>query len=116
MVEAGDDIDDLLLLCRADITSKNRERVKRYRSNFEKVAERIGEVEEKDKLRAFQSPLDGNAIMKMFGLKPGPEVGRIKHHIEEAILDGEIGNNYAEAKQFAEKNKEKLIDLYLRNR
>ncbi len=115
MVEAGEDIEDLLILCRADITSKNRDRVRRYHANFERVASRISEVEEKDKLRAFQSPLDGNAIMQMFGLRPGPEVGKIKHHIEEAILEGEIENNYPAAKAYAEKNKEKLIDLYLRN-
>ncbi|MDZ7822131.1 MAG: HD domain-containing protein [Candidatus Marinimicrobia bacterium] len=90
MVEAGEDIEDLLILCRADITSKNRDRARRYHANFERVASRISEVEEKDKLRAFQSPLDGNAIMQMFGLRPGPEVGKIKHHIEEAILEGEI--------------------------
>ncbi|MDZ7795976.1 MAG: hypothetical protein U5N56_02575 [Candidatus Marinimicrobia bacterium] len=115
MVEAGDDIDDLLILCRADITSKNIERATRYRKNFEKVAERINEVGEKDKLRSFQSPLDGNAIMQMFELRPGPDVGKIKHHIEEAIIEGEIENTYQAAKEYAEKNKEKLIDLYLRN-
>ena len=115
MVEIGDDIDALLSLCRADITSKNKDRVKRYLTNFEQVAQRIGEVEEKDKLRNFHSPLDGNAIMRMFNLRPGPEVGKIKDHIEEAILEGEILNNLDAAKEYAEKNKEKLIDLYLRN-
>ena len=115
MVEIGDDIDALLSLCRADITSKNKDRVKRYLTNFEQVAQRIGEVEEKDKLRNFHSPLDGNAIMRMFNLRPGPEVGKIKNHIEEAILEGEILNNLDAAQEYAEKNKEKLIDLYLRN-
>lgn len=115
MVEAGEDINALLTLCRADITSKNRERVKSYRANFEKLAKRINEVEEKDKLRAFQSPLDGTGIMKLFGLKPGPKVGRIKKHIEEAILDGVISNTREAALNYVEKNKEKLIDLYLRN-
>ncbi|MBW6458227.1 MAG: tRNA nucleotidyltransferase, partial [FCB group bacterium] len=115
MVEAGEDIDALLQLCRADITSKNKDRVKRYLSNFEQVAQRISEVEEKDKLRNFHSPLDGNAIMRMFGLTPGPEVGKIKNHIEEAILEGEIVNTIEAAREYTEKNKEKLIDLYLRN-
>ncbi|MDD3716801.1 MAG: HD domain-containing protein, partial [Candidatus Marinimicrobia bacterium] len=115
MVEAGEDINALLTLCRADITSKNRERVKSYRANFEKLAKRINEVEKKDKLRAFQSPLDGTGIMQLFGLKPGPKVGRIKKHIEEAILDGVISNTREAALNYVEKNKEKLIDLYLRN-
>ena len=115
MVEAGEDIDALLQLCRADITSKNKDRVKRYLSNFKMVADRINEVEEKDKLRNFHSPLDGDAIMRIFNIKPGPKVGKIKDHIEEAILEGEIENNYESARNFVEKNKEKLIDLYLRN-
>ncbi|MFA7630015.1 MAG: HD domain-containing protein [Candidatus Neomarinimicrobiota bacterium] len=115
MVESGEDINALLTLCRADITSKNKERVRSYRGNFEKLARRISEVEEKDKLRAFQSPLDGTAIMRIFQLKPGPQIGRIKHHIEEAILEGEIANTREAAEIFVEKNKEKLIDLYLRN-
>ncbi|MBN2780553.1 MAG: HD domain-containing protein [Candidatus Marinimicrobia bacterium] len=115
MVEAGEDIDALLTLCRADITSKNPQRVKRYLSNFEQVEKRIAEVGEKDALRAFQSPLDGKEIMQMFGLKPGPRVGTIKKHIEEAILEGEIENSYEAAKAYAEKNKEKLIDMYLIN-
>jgi putative nucleotidyltransferase with HDIG domain len=115
IVEAGDDIDALLTLCRADITSKNRDRVKKYMSNFELVEKRIAEVEEKDALRAFQSPFNGKEIMEMFDLKPGPSVGMIKHHIEEAILEGEIENNHEAASDYVEKNKEKLIDLYLRN-
>ena len=115
IVEAGDDIDSLLTLCRADITSKNKERVSKYLSNFELVENRIAEVEEKDALRAFQSPFDGKEIMEMFDLEPGPEVGKIKHFIEEAILDGEIENTHSAANEFVQKNKEKLIDLYLRN-
>lgn len=114
IVEAGENIDTLLTLCRADITSKNRERVQRYLSNFELVEKRIGEVEEKDTLRAFQSPFDGKEIMEMFDLEPGPYIGKIKHYIEEAILEGEIENTHDAAKEFIEKNKEKLIDLYLR--
>lgn len=115
IVEAGENIDSLLTLCRADITSKNRERVKKYLGNFELVEKRIAEVEEKDALRAFQSPFDGKEIMQLFDLEPGPMVGKIKHHIEEAILEGEIENTHKAATEFVEKNKEKLIDLYLRN-
>ncbi|MEA2077638.1 MAG: CCA tRNA nucleotidyltransferase [Candidatus Marinimicrobia bacterium] len=114
IVEAGDNIDALMTLCRADITSKNKERIQKYLSNFELVEKRISEVEEKDSLRAFQSPFDGKEIMKMFDLEPGPQVGKIKHFIEEAILEGEIENTHAAATEFVEKNKEKLIDLYLR--
>jgi poly(A) polymerase len=115
IVEAGEEINNLMILCRADITSKNRDRVKQYSKNFELVEQRILEVEEKDTLRAFQSPFDGREIMEMFDLEPGPDVGKIKHYIEEAILDGEIANDHDVAKEFIEKNKEKLIDLYLRN-
>ena len=115
IVDAGDDIDALLTLCRADITSKNKTRVKKYFANFELVEKRIAEVEEKDALRAFQSPFDGKEIMELFDLEPGPMVGKIKKHIEEAILDGEIENTHEAATEFVEKNKEKLIDLYLIN-
>jgi len=115
IVEAGEDINALLTLCRADITSKNRDRVKQYLSNFELVEKRISEVEEKDALRAFQSPFDGKEIMDMFNLEPGPAVGKIKHYIEEAILEGEIENTHEAASGFVEKNKEKLIDLFLIN-
>lgn len=113
IVDAGEDIDALMILCRADITSKNRDRVKKYLSNFELVEQRIAEVEEKDALRAFQSPFDGKEIMEMFDLEPGPAVGKIKHAIEEAILDGDIDNTHEAATDYVEKNKEKLIDLYL---
>ena len=114
IVEAGDEIDLLMMLCRADITSKNKERVNKYLANFELVDQRIREVEEKDALRAFQSPFNGLEIMQMFNLEPGPQIGKIKHHIEEAILEGEIENDHDAAKQYILKNKEKLIDLYLR--
>jgi poly(A) polymerase len=94
IVQAGDEVDDLLLLCRADITSGNPERVKQHLKNFDAVTERMQEVEAHDKLRAFQSPVRGDEIMKECGLLAGREVGRIKAMIEEAILDGIIPNEY----------------------
>jgi len=98
--EAGDDIDKLMLLCKADITSKNPEKVSRYLNNFEKVEKKILEVEEKDKLRNFQPPISGEEIMKIFNIPPGREVGIIKNEIKEAILDGKIENNHSAAKKF----------------
>ncbi len=113
VVEAGDELESLMILCRADITSKNKMRVERYMKNFELVEKRIVEVAEKDALRAFQSPFDGKEIMEIFELEPGPKVGKIKHFIEEAILEGDIANNHDEARDFIIKNKQKLIDLFL---
>ncbi len=97
IVAAGDDLEDLITLCRADITSKNPEKVSKYLDNYERVMKKVWEVEEKDKLRAFQSPVRGEEIMKVCNLKPSKKVGEIKSAIEEAILDGEIANNYEEA-------------------
>jgi putative nucleotidyltransferase with HDIG domain len=94
---SGNEFDDLMLLCRADITSKNPEKVKRYLNNYEIVLEKAKEVEEKDKLRAFKSPVNGNEIMTLFNLSPGPEIGKIKKMIEEAILSGEIPNEHQAA-------------------
>ncbi len=100
IVQAGEDIDDLLTLCRADITSQNPQRVKKHLANFDYVVERIQEVEEKDNLRAFQSPVRGDVIMEVCGLAPGPKIGKIKKQIEEAILDGIIPNEYEAAYQY----------------
>ncbi|QNL22866.1 HD domain-containing protein [Hyphobacterium sp. CCMP332] len=97
LFEAGDDIDDLLALCRADITSKNESRKKRYLNNLDIVSEKLKEVEEKDKLRNFQPPISGQDIMKTFNIGPSPEIGKIKTAVREAILDGEIQNNKQEA-------------------
>lgn len=109
IVSAGEDLDDLITLCRADITSKNKYKVNRYLSNYEKVMEKVKEVEEKDRLRAFQSPVRGDEIMKLCGLKPSPVVGKIKNAIEDAILEGEIENTYEAAYNYLIKIKENYI-------
>ncbi|MFC2139775.1 CCA tRNA nucleotidyltransferase [Bacteroidota bacterium] len=96
-VAADEDLEDLITLCRADITSKNPSKVARYLNNYEIVMQKVRDVKERDQLRAFQSPVDGNTIMKICNLKPSRKVGEIKEAIEEAILDGRIGNNYDEA-------------------
>lgn len=97
LFEAGDDIDDLMLLCKADITSKNEHKVKRYLANYEIVKEKLIELEEKDRIRNFQPPVTGKIIMETFGIGPGKEVGFIKNVIKDAILDGVISNNFESA-------------------
>ena len=100
LMEAGNDIDDLLTLCRADITSKNENKVQRYLQKFDKVEKRIAEIEESDRIRDWQPPISGDIIMKTFGLEPCFEVGKIKTEIKEAILEGTIKNDFDEAFAF----------------
>ena len=100
LLEAGEDVDDLMILCSADITTKNEKKLKRYKKNFILVEEKLKEVEEKDHLRNWQPPISGGDIMKTFGIGPSREVGQIKNAIKEAMLEGEIQNNEDEARIF----------------
>jgi poly(A) polymerase len=105
--DAGEELEDLMLLCRCDITSKNKEKVKKYLTRFDEVENKLKDVEERDHIRNFQPPISGEEIIKTFDLKPSKEVGIIKNQIKDAILEGEIANNYQEAFNFMlEKAKE----------
>ena len=98
--DAGDHIENLMMLCEADITTKNPRKQRRYKDNFQRVRAKIQEVEERDRIRNFQPPVDGSEIMEVFNLEPGIEIGILKEAIKEAILEGEIPNDYEEAKAF----------------
>ncbi len=109
VVDAGEDLDDLFVLCRADITSRDARRVRRYLSNYDHVIERIKQVQEKDRLRAFQSPVRGEEIMEICGIPPSRMVGTLKGAIEEAILDGRIPNEYEAARDYLLQIKDSLL-------
>jgi len=100
LFEAGNDLEDLMILCEADITSKNMKRQKRFLNNFKRVRRKLKEIEDKDRVRNFQPPISGELIMETFGIQPGKNVGIIKNAIKDAILDGDIENDYDQAYQF----------------
>ncbi len=108
LFDAGDDIDDLMLLCNADITSKNEAKVARIRANFELVARKLVEVEAKDAIRNFKNPIDGEYVMQVYGVPPCKQIGQIKEMVKEAILDGIIGNNFEEADAFMRQHASEL--------
>jgi poly(A) polymerase len=108
LFDAGDDIDDLMVLCNADITSKNEAKVARIRANFELVARKLVEVEAKDAIRNFKNPIDGEYVMQVYGVPPCRQIGQIKEMVKEAILDGIIGNNFEEADAFMRQHASEL--------
>lgn len=110
LFDAGEDLEDLFTLCKADITTKNASKQEKFKKNFEYVAKKIKEVEEKDHVRNFQPPISGEEIMEMFSLKPGREIGILKEKVKEAILEGEIANDKDEARSFVIKEA-KLLGL-----
>ena len=97
LFDAGNDIDDLMLLCNADITSKNPRKVERLKQNFELVRKKLAEVEAKDAIRNFKNPITGEYIMELYGIPPCRQIGELKEYVKNAILDGEIGNDFGEA-------------------
>ncbi|SFJ02991.1 HDIG domain-containing protein [Kaistella treverensis] len=115
LFDAGDDLEDLFTLCKADITTKNASKQAKFKRNFEEVAVKIKEVEEKDQVRNFQPPISGEEIMELFNLKPGREIGILKEKVKEAILEGEIANDKTEARNFVIKEAEILGLILAKN-
>ncbi|MCI0495762.1 HD domain-containing protein, partial [candidate division KSB1 bacterium] len=109
LFQAGEHLEDLLILCRADITSGNPQRVKQHLANFDFVVQRLNEVEAKDQMRAFQSPVRGDEIMAVCNIPPGPLVGKLKTMIEEAILDAKIPNEHDAAYRYLLEIKDEVI-------
>ena len=108
LFDAGEDLEDLFTLCKADITTKNSKKQEKFTKNFEYVAQKIKEVEEKDQVRNFQPPISGEEIMEMFNIQPGREIGILKEKVKEAILEGEIANDKEDARNFVITEAEKL--------
>ena len=108
LFDAGEDLEDLFTLCKADITTKNSYKQEKFKKNFEYVAKKIKEVEEKDHVRNFQPPITGEEIMQMFNLKPGKEIGILKERVKEAVLEGEIPNEHEAAKELVIQEAKKI--------
>jgi poly(A) polymerase len=108
LFEAGDDIEDLMMLCDADITSRNEQKVERFHRNYQLVRQKMEELEERDRIRNFQPPVDGKEIMELFHLEPCSLVGELKSAIKDAILDGVIPNEHDAALAFVIEKAQKL--------